>query len=628
MSLQQDRLRAPEFPAGLQWLNTEAPLSLKALRGKIVLLDFWTYCCINCMHVIPDLKKLEKKYPDELVVIGVHSAKFDTERETENIRQAILRYEIEHPVINDRDMRVWDEYAVRAWPTLDVIDPEGYIVGRISGEGVFEELDKKIAELIGIFSAKGSLKRGPIPMALEKNRAKSTLLSFPGKLLADAASDRLFIADSNHNRILVSSLGGEIQEVIGEGEIGLRDGSFAEARFNHPQGMALDGDILYIADTENHAIRRVDLKGKSVTTTAGTGKQAAFGKPGGSPQGIALNSPWDLVLQKGVLFVAMAGSHQIWKLNPKTGEAAPYAGSGAEALRDGPLMRAALAQPSGITSDGEKLYFADSEVSAIRSADLDGEGQVETLVGLDLFEFGDQDGRGREVRLQHPLGVAFHEGKIWVADTYNNKIKILDPATKASRTFLGDGEAGLVDGAKARLDEPGGISVARGKLYIADTNNHVIRVADLPTGELRTLELTGIEKLMFQGPKEKFSGEIIRREVATGRPGAGRLRLDLKLPAGFEVNAQAPTQVKLSAEGAAVHLDQNPLLLERPDFPLEIPLHFKPGEGKVIASFVVYYCEADKKSLCLFKKARIEQALRVSPENPSSDLGISLGIER
>jgi thiol-disulfide isomerase/thioredoxin len=116
-------VRAPEFPAGMQWLNTATPLRLADLRGKIVLLDFWTYCCINCMHIIPELTALERKYPNELVVIGVHSAKFHNEGDSENIRQAILRYEIQHPVVNDRDFRIWRSYAVRAWPTLMVIKP-------------------------------------------------------------------------------------------------------------------------------------------------------------------------------------------------------------------------------------------------------------------------------------------------------------------------------------------------------------------------------------------------------------------------------------------------------------------------------------------------------------------------
>ncbi|MBI2341061.1 MAG: redoxin domain-containing protein [Deltaproteobacteria bacterium] len=344
---------APDFPSGMEWLNTGGPLSLKELRGKVVLLDFWTYCCINCMHVIPDLKKLETKYADELVVIGVHSAKFSTEKETQNIREAIMRYELVHPVVNDRDMRIWDAYDVHAWPTLILIDPAGNIVGAISGEGVYEPLDGLIGQVAADFEKRGLLNKKPLTLPLEKNRVKEAPLSFPGKVLADKASKRLFIADSNHNRIVVASLEGEVREVIGSGETGLTDGGYAKATFNHPQGMAPDGDTLYVADTENHALRAIDLKNKTVKTIAGTGKQADRFHSGGAAGSVSLNSPWDLLMHDGSLYVAMAGFHQIWKMDLKSGEIHPFAGSGREARIDGPLNQAALAQPTGNTEEDQ-----------------------------------------------------------------------------------------------------------------------------------------------------------------------------------------------------------------------------------------------------------------------------------
>ncbi|MBI4551468.1 MAG: redoxin domain-containing protein [Candidatus Latescibacteria bacterium] len=485
------KVNAPEFPSGADWLNTDRPLSLRDLRGKVVLLDFWTYCCINCMHVLPDLKKLERKYPEELVVIGVHSAKFFTERETENIRQAILRYEIEHPVINDHEFRLWRQYGVRAWPTLVLIDPAGKVIGQASGEGIFEPFDQVISAVIQEFDARGLIDRTPLGLKLEKAHERDSILSFPGKVLADEASGRLFVADSNHNRIVVAGLDdGTVLDIIGSGATGLDDGSFERAAFTHPQGLALDGNRLYIADTENHAIRRADLTARTVERIAGTGEQARQSNVAGHGTSVALNSPWDLVVHKKTLYIAMAGPHQVWALDLETHEAAPYAGTGAEALRDGPLRQASLAQPSGLTTDGKKLYFADSEVSAIRAADLNPNGRVETIVGADLFEFGDIDGVGEIVRLQHPLGVVSHDGLLYVADTYNNKIKKIGPKTRASTTFIGSSQAGYRDGDDPLFDEPGGVSIARGKLYIADTNNHVIRVADLATGHTTTFTFT------------------------------------------------------------------------------------------------------------------------------------------
>ena len=608
------KVNAPDFPEGIEWLNTDRPLSLRELRGKVVLLDFWTYCCINCMHIIPDLKKLEHKYPNELVVIGVHSAKFTTERGTDNIRQAILRYEIEHPVVNDKDMEVWQQYAVRGWPTLMLIDPAGKVVGGQSGEGSYDLFDQAIAKLIKSFDAQGKLDRSPLKLKLERHRAPTSMLAFPGKVLADEKSKQLFIADSNHNRVVVVSLDdNSVKETIGTGEIGILDGNFETATFNHPQGMAFDGanNTLYVADTENHALRAVDFNKRTVTTIAGTGQQSRTHTTfGGQGRQTALNSPWDITLYDGLLYIAMAGPHQLWRMNPKTGGIAPYAGTGREKRIDGPLAEAALAQPSGITHDGRKLYFADSEVSSIRSADLDPAGRVETIVGEDLFEFGDRDGKGKEVRLQHPLGVVYHEGTLYVADTYNNKIKRVSPKDKTSETFVGTGEGGLRDGGRATFDEPGGVSVAFGKLYIADTNNHAIRVADLKSKKVETLEIKGLEKLRLRSKAAQFAGDQVAIPEQTIEPGDALLTLQLELPKGYKLNALAPSALKVTSESGAVNIGGESSF-RNPQFPVTVPIKTSEGEATVKAEFVIYYCESEKESLCYFKEARVSVPVKV-----------------
>ncbi|MGH8057490.1 MAG: NHL repeat-containing protein, partial [Candidatus Entotheonellia bacterium] len=270
------------------------------------------------------------------------------------------------------------------------------------------------------------------------------------------------------------------------------DGTFEQTTFNHPQGMALDGASLYVADTENHLIRRLDLDKRRVETVAGTGYQARQGDVSGTGGQVALNSPWDVLVIERALYIAMAGSHQIWALNLDSLEAQPFAGSGGEDIIDGARLEAAMAQPSGLTTDGKMLYVADSETSSIRTVDLGPHGAVMTVVGEGLFEFGDQDGAGSQVRLQHPLGVVFHQDRLYVADTYNHKIKVIYPRLKTSDTYLGSGRPGYRDGRQAQFYEPGGLSVAGGKLYIADTNNHMIRVADLATGDVVTLQLSGL----------------------------------------------------------------------------------------------------------------------------------------
>jgi DNA-binding beta-propeller fold protein YncE len=488
------KVPAPSLDGATDWLNVSGPLSLEDLRGRVVLLDFWTLCCINCIHTLPDLAKLEAKYPGILVVLGIHTPKFENEKLSSSIRKAILRYEIKHPVANDSEQKIWRRYHVRSWPTLVLIDPDGNYYGQVSGEGAYEVLEQHIEKLVKEFRAKKALKEEPINFALVKE-AKPTPLYFPGKVLADAATNRLFIADSTHHRVVITTLDGKKIAIAGGAE-GNKDGSFAEARFADPQGMALDGDILYLADRKNHLIRALDLKKQTVTTVAGIGEQDRESRFGGGPAlQVGLNSPWDLLLHNGKIFVAMAGHHQIWTFEPAKKRVDPFAGNGRETLEDGPLPQSSFAQPSGLATDGKYLYVADCETSSIRALPIDGKGEVKTLVGEDLFEFGDIDGKGKKVRLQHALGVAVKDGKVYVADTYNNKLKVLtpdvaNPENTECKTYLGDPPGWL----KAKMfNEPAGISIAGSKMYVADTNNHRIRVVDMNTKEVTTLNLEGVE---------------------------------------------------------------------------------------------------------------------------------------
>jgi thiol-disulfide isomerase/thioredoxin len=482
---------APELDGGIAWLNTAGPIHLKDLRGKIVLLDFWTLCCINCIHTLPDLAKLEKKYENQLVVIGVHAGKFDNEKNTESIRKAILRYEIAHPVVNDADMKIWTAYGVHAWPSLYLIDPEGNFVARGSGEGLYNALDRAVGKLVTAHREKKTLNERPLRFELAKSheRGDSPLL-FPGKVLADAKSGRLFIADSTHHRIVITDLNGKKIAIAGTGIPAFADGSFGMASFNDPQGLAVQGETLYVADRKNHLIRALDLKNQTVKTLAGNGDRGFRRRQGGPALEVGLNSPWDLHLVGNLLYIAMAGHHQIWILDLGRGQLNPYAGSGEENIEDGPLDQAAFAQPSGLTSDGSTLFVADSEVSGIRAVPLGGQGDVHTIVGTGLFDFGDVDGVGEQVRLQHALGVTYWNGKLLVADTYNSKIKIIDPKKRNSATLVGEPGGWLVRGF---FNEPGGLSVAGDNLYVADTNGHRIRVVNLATKAVSTLTLSGVE---------------------------------------------------------------------------------------------------------------------------------------
>jgi DNA-binding beta-propeller fold protein YncE len=611
MSVQEGaRVRAPELTGGRGWLNTDKPLSIAALKGKVILLDFWTYGCINCIHIIPDLKKLEAKYANQLVVIGVHSAKFQNEKETENIRRIILRYELEHPVYNDADFKVWQSYGVRAWPTQVLIDPAGYIVGGTSGEGHYEVYDKAIEKLVNEFRQRGELNEEPLKMVLERAKVGDLPLAFPGKILADAAGDRLFIADSNHNRIVVTRLDGTLAETIGTGEAGTADGSFDRASFYRPQGVALDGDNLFVADTENHLIRRINFKTRTVETVAGTGKQNMDYPPKGGPaRTTALSSPWDLQLVGRQLYIAMAGPHQIWKFDLDKNEVSVFAGSGREERRDGPLGEAGFAQPSGLATNGKTLYVADSESNIIRAIGLDS-GRVNTLVGGDLFEFGDIDGEGDDVRLQHPLGLLVLGDKVLVVDTYNHKIKELNPGRQSVKTLLGTGKPGQVDGNAPSFYEPGGLTTANGKLYVADTNNHAVRVIDLKTRQTTTLRIKGLmpPARPMESTDESAGPNAEESKVAKQQLRAGAeatLVINVALPNGYHLNPAAPQRYAIKVnEGKSVKVDEKLAKRSSKDLtlPLRVPLQVQSeGSSTLSVQATLYYCREDNTGTCRIK---------------------------
>jgi thiol-disulfide isomerase/thioredoxin len=637
------------FPPQSEWLNTQ-PIKMEDLRGKFVIIDFWTYCCINCIHVLPELKKLEHAYPNELVVIGCHSAKFDTEKDTKNISEAILRYEIEHPVFNDVDMRFWRSIGVRSWPTVLMLDPEGKAVWMHSGEVQFEQVDAILKRALPYYRHKKLVDAAPIRFELLEYTAEETPLRFPGKVMADEDGKRLFITDSNHNRIVVTTLKGELLQTIGSGALGKKDGSFAESSFHHPQGVALHGDTLYIADTENHMLRKADLKAKTVTTIAGSGRQsrtpwigwsqfgeeepAIPGKPWhGVPAESELNSPWSLWVHGEHLYIAMAGPHQIWWMDLKETAIGPFAGNGREDIVDGPHMprepyaqgASSFAQPSGLSSDGEWLYVADSEGSSIRAVPFDTRKKVFTIVGTAelpggrLFEFGDRDGNRDEARLQHPLEVVYHDGQIYVADTYNDKIKRVDVETGDTRTVE------LKTDDEKPLDEPTGLAYAAGKLYVADTNNHRIRTIDLSNGELKTLEIAGLEPPLAVAPQRPtFEGKPTVLPVANvvAKDGQIKLRLKLSLPTGWKVNDLAPQRYWLSEAGDADLIPasaEGMSELESPSADVEVSVAVKgeSGKSRVEVLMPYFYCEKEG-GLCKMGSVQWELPLEWSAEGAAA----------
>ncbi len=616
------KIKAPDFPAELEWLNAGRAFSIKDFRGKVVVLDFWTYCCINCIHVLPDLKFLEKKYAGQpFVVLGVHSAKFTNEKAKANIRQAVLRLEIEHPVVVDSDFAVWQSYTVRAWPTLVMIDPEGYVLGVFSGEGNREILDLYIASALEIFGQEEKLNLEPLAVTLEARAFSESLLSYPGKIIADPKTKRLVIADTSHDRLLVCTPDGIVREIVGSGLPGNEDGDFETAHFFRPQGLAFHGEDLIVCDTENHLLRRVDFGSRSVTTIAGTGELGSYVQHSGAGLKIALNSPWDIFIHNNKGYIAMAGPHQIWSIDLKTHRLEPFAGTGHEARRDGERMGAAFAQPSGITGevlDGQllRLFIADSEISSVRQIDLRSE-RVATLVGGDLFQYGDHDGAQDDVRLQHPLGVAFHEGKVYLADTYNHKIKVLDPNLRVCKTLCGENMPAHVDGSAAAFSEPSGLTFLNGKMYIADTNNHAIRVYDPHTKQTGTLRLkpqavNAAAHLVTRGTP------VVKLPAQTLAPGEARVKLHLQLLEPYTFNDGSPLQVLFRSLNSALTMATPLQTLASPQSQLTLPMQVaaEPQESAMRLELLYAYCEP-ARGLCMMRQIVYELPVHIAAEGKS-----------
>ncbi len=624
---------APAIPGGLTWFNVEHPLSLADLKGKVVLLDFWTLGCINCQHIIPDLKRLEDEFQDSFVVVGVHSGKYSTEHDDASVREAIQRFGLTHPVVNDPDFAVWNAFGANAWPTLVLIDPAGNLVGAHAGEGVYSLFQPIVSSLVKEFDAKGQIDRKKvIPIKLDAT-ANPAVLSFPGKVFADELGKRLLIADSGHNRILVANLDGVLQQAFGSGKEGFADGAANEAEFRQPQGLALsaDGQTLYIADTRNHAIRAVNLATSDVTTIAGNGQQLERMPGKDAPaKTTAMASPWDVVVLGQTLFITMAGTHQLWTMDLQHGTVSVFAGTSREGIDDGDrLNMATLAQPSGITTDGRYLYWVDPESSSVRRTLASGGGDVETIVGTGLFDYGNQDGAGKKAKLQHAQGIAYANGKLYVSDTYNHEIRTIDAASFAVTTLSGS-ERGWSDGAgqAARFDEPGGLSAANGRLYVADTNNHLVRVIDPRSGSVSTLTLSNLSVATQLSPGRKATAGLAPQEVA---PGATNLRLTFRAPDGYHLNNQAPSRVLLaSSNPAVVQLGEQSVSWSSDDQEVSVPVPAMLSEGSatITATASVYFCRLGEEALCFIQQVEITLPLRVRAGAAASEPALLYTLPR
>uniref|UniRef100_A0A4W3I3Q4 NHL repeat-containing protein 2 n=1 Tax=Callorhinchus milii TaxID=7868 RepID=A0A4W3I3Q4_CALMI len=654
-------VKAPEFEEGLEWVNTDGPLLLhKDLYGKVVVLDFFTYCCINCMHILPDLHALEQKYSskDGLVVIGVHSAKFPNEKLLQNIQNAVLRYNITHPVVNDADAKLWHELNVTCWPTLIILGPRGNILFTLIGEGQKEKLFSFISVTLKYYKEKGEISDHDIKSKLYRDSLPPSPLLFPGKIAVDNSGDRLAIADSGHHRILITKKNGGILHSIGGPGSGWKDGNFLEASFNSPQGVLMKDSNIYVADTENHVIRKIDLVNEKVSTIAGVGVQGIDREGGKIGTKQSISSPWDLtsgtsgneINNYRILFIAMAGTHQIWALfledgklpkgrNYKKETCICFAGSGNEENRNNSYPhKAGFAQPSGLSLAPEPwtcLFVADSESSSLRSVSLK-DGAVKNVVGgerdpLNLFAFGDVDGVGVNAKLQHPLGVAWNKqrGLLYAADSYNHKIKVIDPKTKHCATLAGTGEASNIIGpsfSQATFNEPGGLCVGEhgNVLYVVDTNNHQIKVLDLETQIVSVLPITAkdtVDAVLPVKPKKasrrpKTATAVRLSPLAVSSGLTLQFILKIALPDGAKLTEGAPSFWELSAEDHEYLLEGQKIngeiadLDNVPDITFTVPAPVQTDDFVLSINVYLYFCNKNDNT-CLMKEISFKQPLEL-----------------
>ncbi|MFE0473371.1 thioredoxin-like domain-containing protein [Streptomyces sp. NPDC058947] len=533
------RVRAPELTGEGGWLNTGGQqYTLADLRGRIVILDFWTFCCINCLHVLDELRELEEKHRDTVVVIGVHSPKFAHEAEHGAVADAVERYGVEHPVLNDPELATWKQYAVRAWPTLVVIDPEGYVVAQHAGEGHVHAIERLVGELEAEHTAKGTLRRGDGPYVAPE--PEPTVLRFPGKAVRLPGGTFLVSDTTRHRLVELAADGESVVRVFGAGTRGFADGSAATATFNEPQGLALlDDGTVVVADTVNHALRRLDLAAGEVTTLAGTGRQWWQGSATSGPaREVDLSSPWDVAWWQGRVWIAMAGIHQLWAYDPRDGTVAVTAGTTNEGLVDGPGDQAWFAQPSGLAATPGRLWLADSETSALRWVDPDG--SVHTAVGEGLFDFGHRDGAASQALLQHPLGVtALPDGSVAVSDTYNHALRRYDPATGEVTTLATD------------LREPSDAVLDGDDIVVVESARHRLTRLRLPE---EAVQVPDVAHRTRREPTEVAPGRLLL-DVVFQAP-AGQKLDDRHGPATRLLVSSTPPELLREGEGAGTDLSR------------------------------------------------------------------------
>lgn len=576
---------AAQALAAALWLNAPSGFSLAALRGKVVALDFWTYSRVECVHPAPELEKLQAQYPGKLAVVGVHAPEYDAQKQPERLRQAVIREDVTFPVLSDPDHATWKAYGIKACPAVVFLGPDGREAARLEGPAKTQDIDRLAERLVG--ESKGRLDLKPLELPQERDALAPSPLAYPGKVSVDEAGRRIFVSDSGHNRVIIADLSGRVEKIIGSGQDGVTDGSFSSAALRHPQGTALIGDDLYIADEGNDRVRQADLKRGLVRTMRQTFDMAA---------------PRDLAFANDRLFIAAAGFHNVMMLNTHAGTLTHYAGNGREGSEDGALSAASLAQPSGLAAGEGLLFVADSESGAVRSIDL-----------------ADPAVRTPAKGLSHPLGLAYAAGALYIADAYSGQIKRLDPKT---------GELEAIAGG---FSEPGGLAPFQGGLLVADTGNHRLVKLSLDGKERSELVLKGLRPPPQAPPTMPMPepAAVTLPEAAVRAGKSARVSLDVTLPAGYRLHPLAPFFYGVLQTSGPIRFDPKSRkgALAAPKPPIAVEFTAQEGRSEALLNVAFYYCRADGKGLCRARSVTYTLPIAASARERGSTIVIPIAAD-
>lgn len=466
---------APEFPAALEWVNCDA-LSMEDQRGRVVVLAFWSASSAYCHNLLLDLQAMSARYSDSLTLIAVHTPKFEAERSSRLALKTVNRIGFRGPLLHDPEFILWQHYEVAGWPAVVLIDTHGKVARNFAGDDARGDVEAAVASLFEEAGAEARVYESMPPCLRPEPRLP---LSFPCGLAVSA--NHLYVVDSGHHRVLECTHEGRVLRQFGTGTPGFVDGNASESCFNMPRGIYLGRDYLYVTDTGNHAIRRIGLLNGDTDTIAGNGSRGSSAQlTPQQPTGCGMDSPWAITGNFDKLFIAMASGHQIWEYDQIKRSLRVLVGTGQIGIGDGAGDRAQLAQPAGLALIQQTLYVADSAASAIRGVHIQG-GQIHTLIGHGLYEYGDQDGARHTALLQHPLGIALDSKapQLWIADSYNNHLKFLR---------LGGGEMRRFE-LSYRLNEPAAIATSPGLIWVANTNSHEVLRIDIESAQVRRLPI-------------------------------------------------------------------------------------------------------------------------------------------